>query len=521
MPFLLVWGLIFLLLEWQMVKLENGQYLVQSIGVWLDWPMHFSFMSWFSNQPWSQWFQHHPLAVSGHNNYPPLLDLIGSFLMRSGLDTILAIRVTGFFSAIFLTFMIYSWASVILKDGLKAGVVGSLFFLSFAAIEPGPVPQFVLGCFINSPAFMVGLAMICDSLIIFHRIWSGQSVSRSQTIRLWITPPLLVLVHIHSLICLFVIAAVYALYSIIQWRKARFWIIYGLISTALGLPILWWQTFEQLPGGVFHWSPWMVEQFFQIGVLEFWFKYTGLFLPVVLISVFKKKYLSNPLWMAGLVLFFLYNFVRFQTGPYDNIKLMVVMYLLFCVPVADCLGDLLRQRPIFKPAMAVVIGLSLTITGTISFARVLFAQGPYYLLSTQEDRQRAEKFVALSNPQDLVLAPLKHHHWALQWTGRPLVLGMRYFISMHGLDVPQLDSDVAEIYAGGPKAIELLGKYSIRYVITDSGNFYENESEKNVMKFIDQYFKPLVMNTEFFQERFPVVMDNGTEKVFRIPNEQK
>jgi hypothetical protein len=520
-PFFIIWGMIFLLLEWRMVVFRDGKYLVQSIGVWLDWPMHFSFMSWFANQPWTMWFQQHPFAATAQNNYPPLLDLLASLSMRLGLDAMDAIRVTGFICALYLISSIYSWILSVLQEEFKAGLAVSLFFLSFGAADAGPVPQFVLGCFLNSPAFMLGLALMCDSLQIFHLVWNGQAVTRFQKWYLSSIPALLVLIHLHSLVCLFFLAGIYAIFSTLKSGKGRFWLMYGISAAVIGLPVLWWQLSGQMPVGAFQWSPWMVEKFFFIPILEFWWKYTGFFLPLALFAVVRKKYFSCPIFWGGLVLLAIYNFIRIQSAPYDNIKLMVVMYLLFCVPIADWVGDLLRKWSRLGLVFGAVICLVLTVSGAQAMGRVLLAQGPFFPLTSEKDRQRAEKLISQSNPQDVILAPLKHHHWALQWTGHPVVLGMRYFLWVHGIPVGQLDSDVAEIYAGGPKAIALLQKYSVRYVIVETGPFYETEQERQVLEYGDRYFKSIVINQEFFEKNFPVVMDNGTEKVFRMTDKQE
>jgi hypothetical protein len=157
--------------------------------------------------------------------------------------------------------------------------------------------------------------------------------------------------------------------------------------------------------------------------------------------------------------------------------------------------------------------------GILDFSHVILGDCDSFLLTTKQDRQLAEAFQRQSQPSDVVLVPAKHHHWSLLWTGRPAVLGMRYFVWVHGIDAHELDRDVADIYAGGPKALDLLRKYSVRYVVTESGQFYENSRDQKLMGFMDQFFSPVVINESFFAARFPLVMDNGTEKVFRIPTE--
>jgi hypothetical protein len=211
----------------------------------------------------------------------------------------------------------------------------------------------------------------------------------------------------------------------------------------------------------------------------------------------------NPLVIGGLGLFIIVNLVKIQPWVWDNTKVLTWAHLLLCIPVTAYLGYLWEQRgnigiSVAGKLLAVIFGILIVASGGMDAWRL--AEGRHnYMMYTREELALADKLREISSINDVVLASADHHHW-VTLTGRQQLMGYTGWLVSWGIDPYPREKDVRELYQGGPAAQQLMEKYNIRYVIV-------GPKERELIK---------PVNENYFQGRYPVVLQQGTTKVYCV-----
>ncbi len=308
---------------------------------------------------------------------------------------------------------------------------------------------------------------------------------------------LLPLVHAHSFIAVMAVAGCITLVQ----RRWRDWILFFMAASLVALPQMWWSTHNSsVDAATFlDWQfGWDREK---DNPVWFWLKNTGLFIPLILAAILwlgQKRLISQRVLLFYLpftLCFIVPNLVKMAPWVWDNIKVLFYWWLASAPIVALLLARLWHQRGP-RRILAVVLFVGLTLAGSVDVATILFSSAKYQVF----DRlgiQFAEIVKRETEPQArIVHAPVHNHPVFL--TGRRSLMGYPGHIWTHGLEYREREGEIKRLYAGGPDAGGLPGKYDIKYAVL-------GPHERNVANVNDQFFS-----------RFTKVGEAGGYRLYKI-----
>ena len=291
---------------------------------------------------------------------------------------------------------------------------------------------------------------------------------------------LLPLVHAHSFIAVMAVAGCIALIQ----RRWRDWILFFLAASLVALPQMWWSTHNSSVDAAtfFDW---------QLGwdrgkdnPVWFWLKNTGLFIPLILAAILwlgKKRLVSRRLLLFYLpftLCFIVPNLVKMAPWVWDNIKVLFYWWLASAPIVALLLARLWHQRGL-RRTLAVALFVCVTLAGSVDVATIVLSSAKYQVFD-RPGIQFSEIVKRETEPgARIVHAPVHNHPVFL--TGRRSLMGYPGHIWTHGLEYNQREGEIKRLYAGGPEAGGLLGKYDIKYAVL-------GPHERNVANANDQFF---------------------------------
>ena len=318
---------------------------------------------------------------------------------------------------------------------------------------------------------------------------------------------LLPLVHAHSFIAVMGVGAVLALINIKLWRE---WLAFFLVASVIAIPQMLWSTHGSAVStrAFIGWHPGWGEGNENLHVVElvrsvfwFWFKNTGLFIPLLIAGLLWKrdKYLVPRklllFYLPFTLCFIVPNLIKFAPWVWDNIKILFYWWIASAPIVALLLAEL-WAGPVFNRAIAVVLFVVLTLAGALDVFVLLTRQGEY-----QEFDRNGIAFAEVVKQQTPPRAMILHapvHNTPLFLAGRRSLMGYPGHIWTHGIDSGPRETDIKKIYHGSPDARALLEKYRVDYVVVDP-------QERSVMPVNDAFFK-----------QFPEVATVGEYHLYKV-----
>lgn len=150
---------------------------------------------------------------------------------------------------------------------------------------------------------------------------------------------MLPLVHLHTMMVLGLILPVLAFF-----QRDRRWVSFAVGAAIFGIPeTAYFLKFNAASGHIkFHFG-WMAES--PADWFGFWFRNTGLYLPVLIACMFSKAPKSaKQLGGVALLIFVLGNTIQFAKWSWDNYKILIFFWILGAPLVSYCLVRLLEQE---------------------------------------------------------------------------------------------------------------------------------------------------------------------------------
>ena len=291
---------------------------------------------------------------------------------------------------------------------------------------------------------------------------------------------LLPLAHAHSFV---VVMAMGGCLALIQ-RRWREWFTFFFVGSVIAIPQLWWSTSHTAvnAGSFFAW---------EIGwdrgnenPVWFWFKNTGLFIPLILVAILArgKDYIINKrvllFYLPFTLCFVVPNFLKMAPWIWDNIKVLFYWWVASAPLVALLLSRLWKDGPI-RRSMAVALFICLTLAGGLDVAVIALSSVKYGVFDSAGVRF-AELVKSTTPPRALIVhAPV--HNEPVFLTGRRSLMGYPGHIWTHGLDFVKRESDIKQLYAGTADAEQILNHYSVDYAVV-------GPLERLVLPVNDQFF---------------------------------
>ncbi len=323
------------------------------------------------------------------------------------------------------------------------------------------------------------------------------SPSVKRMIGAGIVAGLIPLVHAHTFVSIMMVGAGIALLE----RRWRHWFAFFAAASLVALPQLWWST---------HNSAVNASTFFQwqIGwdrgkedVVWFWFKNTGLFIPLTVAALFwggKEELVSRRqllFFLPFTLCFIIPNVAKLAPWVWDNVKVLFYWWLGSAPIVALLLARLWKQGLPHKVAAGFLF-VSLTLAGALDVATIMFRSAKLQIFDAQ-GVTFAETIKSTAPPRSLVLhAPVHNHPVFL--TGRRSLMGYPGHIWTHGLEFVPRQSEIRRIYSGSPEALSIMQKHDVRYVVVGPHERHE-----------------LTVNDKFFSN-FELVGEVGAYRLYKV-----
>lgn len=345
------------------------------------------------------------------------------------------------------------------------------------------------------------------------------ATSQHPTLTVSLLPPLFVgllagtlpLIHMHSLVVLFIVTVFLFVMRPDQWKT---WIAFGVGVAAIAIPELVW-----LMTGTATESTKFFQWFFgwdkrETGFIWFWFTNTGLLFPILCAGIWvyltggkigksgkdddgKVPQARNLVlfYIPFLFLFVISNSAKLAPWEWDNIKILIYWFAGSLPLVSLALAWAWRENKALKIAAGVCFAV-LILSGSLDVWRTVSGQIKYGVFEADAVKI-AEQIKQKTDPKAVFLnAPTFNS--AVVLTGRQSVMRYSGHLSSHGIDYYPREAEVKQIYQGGGVADILLAKYNVDYVIM-------SPEERGTLKANEEFFK-----------KFPVLAEVGQFKVYKI-----
>src|SRR5215212_7273873 len=299
---------------------------------------------------------------------------------------------------------------------------------------------------------------------VVNELTQNRPLNTRRMIAAGVAAGLLPLVHAHSFVVVMAMAGCLALIHI-RWRE---WFAFFAVASVLAIPQLVWSTSHSAvdAGSFFAWE--LGWDHGQDNPIWFWFKNTGLFIPLIFTAVLMKVdgYLVGKrlllFYLPFTLCFIIPNFVKMAPWIWDNIKVLYYWWLASAPLVALLLARLWRQGPI-RRVIALLLFVCITLAGALDVAGIALRSIKYQVFDAAGVRF-AELVKERTAPRAMIIhAPV--HNTPVFLTGRRSLMGYPGHIWTHGLEFVQRESEIKRIYLGTPDADQLLKKYNIEYAV--------------------------------------------------------
>ena len=506
-----------------------------------DLPFHLSVITGFAygnNFP-----PEDPTYAGVRFTYPFLSDFCSAIFVRAGADLQQSMFIENIILAVSFLGLLHRWALVMLKDRLAAVITPLLVLLNggfgwillfskantndygllgvFRDLPPSftVIPETtwrwgnaISALLIPQRGFLLGLPL---AVMVFTQWWLATNPETSVTessanekkpkqskrelvrdkvevnshwlddsmcrmIGAGVIAGLLPLAHAHSFV---VVMSMSACLVLIQ-RRWRVWLAFMIVASLVAIPQLWWSTSHTAVSA---------KSFFALEIgwdrgtenpFLFWFKNTGLFIPLILVALLSrgKEYLVNRrlllFYLPFTLCFIIPNFLKMAPWIWDNIKVLFYWWVASAPIVALLLSRLWRDGFI-RRVTAVILFVGLTLAGALDVAGIALRSTKYGIFDLSG--LRFAEFVKQNiAPRALIMhAPV--HNEPVFLTGRKSLMGYPGHIWTHGLEFVKRESDIKSVYAGTPDADQILSSYDVDYIVV-------GPLERLVMPVNEQFF---------------------------------
>lgn len=321
------------------------------------------------------------------------------------------------------------------------------------------------------------------------------------------------LIHLHSLVVLFVVTGFLFISKPEHWRT---WLSFGAAVCIIAVPELIWSVTGSASKATefFGWHfGWDAKD---ENIIWFWIRNTGLLIPLIIAGIFAAYFGGNKAETAksesptepsnkprDLLLFYLpfifcfiiSNLAKLAPWEWDNIKVLIYWFLGSLPFATMAILWAWRKNTPFKIAAAICFG-ALIASGSLDVWRTVSNQVKTKVF--EKDGKQVAEQIKKTTPANAIFLNAPTYNSAIVLSGRISLMRFPGHLWSHGIDYAQRETDVKMIYAGESGADDLLRNYGVDYVLI-------SPDERNSLK----------VNDGFFQ-RFPVVSQVGQYRVYKI-----
>lgn len=323
------------------------------------------------------------------------------------------------------------------------------------------------------------------------------------------------LVHLHSLVILFVLGVSVLVLKPEFWRE---WIAFGVGVAIIAVPELAWATIgsatnaKAFIGYHFGWDS--GKQNF----ILFWIKNTGLFFPILFLGIYlaftrtkiepdsKNKSTRHSalgtrhlsFYLPFLFCFVVSNTMRLAPWEWDNIKVLIYWFIGSLPFAAIALVWIFNKNNLLKIA-AVGCFFILIFSGALDVYHTASRQISMKIFSA-DDVRIAERIKELTEPQALFANSPSFINSPVVLSGRRSLMRYVGHLTSYGINYKEREEDLKKIYGGNATADILIKKYGIEYIIV-------TPEEKRWTTVNEDYLG-----------RFKMIAQSGENKVYKVGN---
>ena len=339
---------------------------------------------------------------------------------------------------------------------------------------------------------------------------------------------LLPLIHLHSLVVLFVVGVFLFILRPERWMT---WVAFAIGVGLIAVPELVWS----VSGSASETSKFFEWHFGwdkgDKNFIWFWLTNAGLVIPLILAGLYLAAFQRTPetvptrsgkaakkksrhesaesdsaatahhsplIWfyLPFAFLFLVSNAAKLAPWEWDNIKVLIYWFVGSLPLIAIVLSWAWRQNSAAWKAAAAVCFVVLIASGALDVWRTVSGQINYKVF--EKDAVEVAAQIRTRTPANALFLNAPTFNTAVVLSGRQSLMRYPGHLGSHGIDYGQRESDVKQIYQGGPGAPALLEMYGVQYVIISP----EERNKGGV-------------NERFFS-RYPVAAESGQYRVFKI-----
>lgn len=528
----IAWILYFLIL-WPNLFYENAHGLfATSTEIWADWVVHLTYASRFERFPPAFWFDNHPLFDGIALKYHFLMNLVSGLLLRIGFSRVWAQLVPTLLCTTALCGLLFTFYRRLMSSPQKAAAGLTLFFLGGGLgfwwflqdwMQPGAgleallyagkgyatraETQLKFGSLFTHlllPQKPLQLGAVAGlgiflTLLSWAKRDRGPAPSLRAQLGLGILIGLMPIIHVHAFLVISAACAIFGVRHRRQWKAFLPVLIGGAALTVTTLLLFHRQSFS---GSFMAWQPgWLAytDGRQSIGFVGFWLLNWSVFLPLVILGIWKSEATRHFFTYLGFGAFVAANFIRFQPWDWDNTKIFFWAYLLLIPAVIEALAWIEARKLLVYRVTAGMLFLLMTATGLIECARHLPGKAIPYVLWNREEIELSNFLRSRIKYSDRVLVADHHHDWASALCGAQILLGFPGWIWSTGIDYHERQSDLRSIFEGRPQAIDLLNHYKVTYAVI-------NDTTRASYK----------VNQVFFDATFKLLLKSGSTAIYEL-----
>lgn len=379
--------------------------------------------------------------------------------------------------------------------------------------------------FITQRSLLLGMPITIVVLGYLWRVFATENTEdtekeeRSPLLHFSVSPLLigllagmLPLIHLHSLVTLFVVTGFLLIFKPDKWRE---WIAFGMGVCAIAIPELLWS----MAGSASETSKFLDWHFgwdkSDANFVWFWMKNTGIVIPLVIAGIYlifspkrhrdaektkteeQKPKAKNLLlfYIPFIFLFVVSNAAKLAPWEWDNIKVLIYWFVGSLPLIAYALAWAWEEKKLMR-AVAVVGCLALTLAGGLDVWRTATGQNKIKVFDA--DAVKIANLIKSNTPANALFLNAPTYNSAVVLSGRRSYMRYIGHLSSHGIDYGPREEEVKRIYEGGGVADIFLKKAEIDYVLI-------SPEERNSMKANEEFFK-----------KYPVVAEAGEYRVYKI-----
>lgn len=304
-------------------------------------------------------------------------------------------------------------------------------------------------------------------------------------------------------------AIAWLVYSCIRdkfsWKIIRSWLCFGVPALALSIPQLKIWIFGAVGGDSF------ISFAFNAynesdNWLWFWVKNVGIVFILLVPAFISASKKLKEMYSAGLLIFVVTEFVKFQTFAYDNNKLYLMWYAFSTLIVADLLVNCYRKLEGIKgrQVIAVILLIIASNAAILTMGREMYSGFRPQSYSIYDAKAvKAAEFVKENTPADSMFICYNNHNNAISClTGRNIFVGSGTFLYSHDVGYQERQNALNQIF-NDPEDFE---KYKEEFGFDYA---YISEYERGNLdkgSFIDEYLK----------STYKLVYDNDNIQIYDL-----